>query len=596
MDMDSEYTKETRTGGSLETLKKVIKASEPKKLLIAIAIFISLIDVLASLIFPLIAKNLVDSMNAGTFSAAAVFGSSDAQLLFFLLLLGAVASGMSAYLLSKAGMLIAKRLKEQLFSGIIRRPVGYFDNVESGEIVSRFANDTRNISGLVTNNLAGLFEGALMLVGSAILLLALDVKLTLMIFGVILGTFAVMAPVLIKTAKFTEEINDQNAEFGSMLTRVFGEIRLVKGFTAEPIEVKRTSSQLGKIYRQGLRITRIEAMLAPLNGLALTVALLIIFGYGGMRVASGTLTIGTMTAFILYIFNIVVPIIQFSSIFTQYQKARGSSSVLSEMLNVEAYEKSNGSNPTTEQDRGQKIVFDNVKFSYGEAVDENGLDGFDLDGLVVPLGKCTALIGPSGGGKSTVFSLLQRFYSPHSGRILYKGNDIAGFDLNKWRTLIGTVPQGSNLLAGTVLDNVAYGDPEPCMDRAWKALEAANCLDFISGYDDLNKSVGENGILLSGGQKQRIAIARGFYRNPQILLLDEATSALDMDNEASVLEALSRLMKGRTTIVITHRVARLDWFDNVIAIERGRVRHEGTKDIKIAKVLKEYAMSETIVR
>lgn len=570
--MADQQENDTKSKGNLTTLYKVLVASAPRRGLILAGIAIALIDVAATLAFPLVAKQLVDSMGDDSFSLMGLVTSTTAQGLFALLLLGAVASGVSAYLLSKAGMLIARQLKGELFSSIIKRPVGFFDQSESGELVSRFANDTRNISGLVTHNLAGLFQGVLVLVGSTTILLWLDVPLTLMIFGVVLSSFAVMAPVLIKTAKYTERINDQNAEFGSRLTRVFGDIRLVKAFNAEPSEDQRTRARLEGIFTENLRIGRIEALISPVNGLALTVALLIIFGYGGMRVAQGTLTIGTLTAFILFIFNIVAPIIQFSMIFSQFQAARGSSAVLAEMLDESEAETNTGiASPLDVVSAQEAITFDGVSFSYvGE--NEDGPIEFHFDDIAIPLGKRTAIIGPSGGGKSTLFALLERFYTPQEGAILYRGRDIAGFDLSSWRSMIGMVPQGSNLFAGTILDNIAYGDPEPCMEKAWEAAQLANCGDFLDDRDAMLREVGENGILLSGGQKQRVAIARVFYRNPKILLLDEATSALDSGNEDQILSALEALMADRTTIAITHRVTSLNRFDNVVAIEEGRAR------------------------
>jgi ATP-binding cassette, subfamily B, bacterial AbcA/BmrA len=572
---DQEHVSAAPCRGNLASLRKVLEASAPRKRLIAAGIAVGLFDVVATVAFPLIARQLVDSMGDASFSLGALMTSPIALALFGLLALGAVASGISGYLLSKAGMLIARQLKGALFARLLRRPVGYFDRTESGELVSRFANDTRNISGLVTKSLAGVFEGALVLVGSAALLFMLDVPLTLMIFGVILGTFAIMAPVLIKTAKFTERINDQNARFGSLLTRVFSEIRLVKAFNAEPAEERRTRDQLGTIYRENLRISRIEALISPMNGLALTIAMLIIFGYGGLRVAQGTLTIGTLTAFILTIFNIVAPIIQFSMIFNQYQSALGSSAVLAGMLDETLEEPDAGTAALSAAAGGDAIIFDNVRFAYDSAAD-HGNEGeatlFNFDGVTIALGKRTAIVGPSGGGKSTLFALIERFYTPQTGRILYRGRDISDFDLGQWRSMIGVVPQGSNLFAGSVLENIAYGDREPCADRAWQAAQAANCGDFLTGPDSLLREVGEGGVLLSGGQKQRIAIARMFYRDPQILLLDEATSALDAGNEDNVLSALEQLMAGRTTLAITHRVASLDRFDHVLSIEHGRLR------------------------
>lgn len=593
---DREHVETAACRGTTVSLRKVLAASAPRKGLIVAGIAVGLFDVAATIAFPLIARQLVDSMGEGGFSLATLVASPIALALFGLLAIGAVASGVSGYLLSKAGMLIARQLKGALFARLLRRPVGYFDRTESGELVSRFANDTRNISGLVTKSLAGMFEGALVLVGSAVVLIMLDVPLTLMIFGVILGTFAIMAPVLIKTARFTERINDQNARFGSLLTGVFGEIRLVKAFNAEPVEERRTRKQLGMIYQENLRISRIEALISPMNGLALTIAMLIIFGYGGMRVAQGTLTIGTLTAFILTIFNIVAPIVQFSMIFNQYQSALGSSAVLAEMLDETLEEPDAGTAAPAAAAGENALIFEGVRFGY-DGAEQEAAALFDFDGVAIALGKRTAIVGPSGGGKSTLFALIERFYTPQAGRILYRGRDIAGFDLGQWRSMIGMVPQGSNLFAGSVLDNIAYGDPNPCAERAWRAAQSANCSDFLSRPDSLLREVGEGGVLLSGGQKQRIAIARMFYRDPQILLLDEATSALDAGNEDSVLGALEQLMADRTTLAITHRVTSLDRFDHVLAIEHGRLRPlpERCEDEAAAAIMPQQLVEEIVL-
>lgn len=581
-----------RLEGNTATLKRVLLASQPRKDLIAGGIFVSLIDVVATLAFPLLAMQLVDSLGSGSFTLRSLMSSPTAQALFLALVIGAIASGISAYMLSKAGMLIARQLKNELFKCVVHRPVGYFDETETGDFVSRFSNDTKNISGLVTQNLSGLFEGILVLIGSAILLLALDVKLTVMIFAVILGAFAIMAPVLIKTAKFTEEINDVNAVFSSTLTRVFGEIRLVKAYTAERAEKLRVKDQLDSVYRKGLRITKIEALISPVNGLALTFALLIIFGYGGMRVAAGTLTIGTMTAFILYIFNIVVPIIQFSVIFTQYQAAKGSSAVLSDMLEFSDSQIHGGDAINNKSSSAGSLKFENVTFSYGDADGDKPAE-FNLDGISFPVGKRTALIGPSGSGKSTVLALVQRLYEPTSGRITFCGKDISQLNIKSWRDIIGVVPQDSNMFRGTILDNVSYGAENIDIRKAWEAVQAANCHDFLPSQDSLHREVGEGGILLSGGQRQRLAIARAFYRDPAILLLDEATSALDTSNETIILDALQRLMKGRTTISITHRVSSLTRYDKVVAIEAGNVSMDNIdEDWPGNEVIKEKSIEE----
>jgi ATP-binding cassette, subfamily B, bacterial AbcA/BmrA len=552
--------------GSLRTLRTVLAAGGPPYAAIGVAIGIALIDVAATLAFPVVSKTIVDSMSSKGFAMGSLWSDPRLVLLFFLLVLGAIAGGVSGYLLSRAGLTIGTRLKARLFGTTIARPIAYFDRSDSGEIVSRFVSDTRNISGVVTKNLAGLVEGILLLVGSLVLLLMLDVALTAMIFAVILTTFAVMAPIVLKTSKITAELNDSNAALSGTLTRVFGEMRLMKAFTAERFESRRMDEGLGKILKGMLRLARIESALGPANGLALSAAMLLIFGYGGARVAAGTLSIGTLTAFILYIFNIVAPLIQLSVFLSQFQAAIGSSVNLAEMLDAPE-EAPAGPVAATMPRLAGTLRFEGVRFAY----DDEAEPFLDLDGLCIAAGARTAIVGPSGGGKTTIFSLIERFYDPQCGRITLDGIDIRRFGLREWRSQIGFVPQASTLISGSVLDNICYGDDRPAPARAWKAALAANCGDFLKSPADLDRFVGENGSLLSGGQKQRVAIARIFYRDPQLLLLDEATSNLDETNEGRILDALDRLMAGRTTVLITHRLSILGEMDHVVTLERGHI-------------------------
>lgn len=570
--MDSQAVRKSRNG-SFADLRKVIAAGKPEKSVIFFAIIVSGSEVVATLALPLIAKTVVDSMPSRDFTLAALMSDRLVVALLGLALAGAFFGGIGAYLLTRCGMRISRNLKERLFQSVIQRPVHYFDRSDSGALVSRFANDTRNISALATKNLGGLVQAILTLMGSAVMLVALDLRLTITIFAVLATAFLVIAPVLMRSTRFTQQINDQNAVLSGALTRVFAEIRLVKAFTAEAAEICRVVAHLDHIQSSNLRIARAEAVIAPVSGLALTAAMLLILGYGGGRVAVGTLSAGTLTAFILYIFNIVGPIIQFSMFFAQFRAALGSASELAALL--EPMSERAGDSSVSRGERppaltlatARSLKFEKVRFSYGDFPEET----LDLDGLVIPLGMRTVIIGPSGSGKTTILALIEQFYTPQQGRILLDGTDIRCFDLNDWRAGIGLVPQESALFAGTVLENICYGNGEFSIARALNAAKAAHCGDFITGAKDLDRPVGEAGCLLSGGQRQRIAIARTFYRDPAILLLDEATSSLDERNAEGVLAALRTLMLGRTTIMITHRLTAIEDFDNVVAIKNGRL-------------------------
>lgn len=543
-----------------------MRLGQPERLVIGIAIAVSLIEVAASLIFPVLTREIIDHLGPGGNGVL----RTRIVLLLAVVLAGGLAAAVSGYLFARSSQRFAQRLKQQLFTGLLNKPVAFFDDAEGGDLVSRITTDTQVLSQIGTKHLSGLINGLLLLGGSAIVLSMLDPALTLAILGIIGTAFLLMAPSFLKITAITKDINTCRAGVSAEIARVYGEVRLVKAMNAEAVEGRRIERRLAESFESNLRYARVEALLTPLNGLALTGAMIAIFTYGAGRVQSGLMTIGTLTVFILYIFNIVAPLIQISVFLTQFQTARGSSIHLCELLDRPGEREAAGPGiADAAAARDSSIRFENVKFSYpcrsGHAL--------AIQALEFPAGSRTAIIGESGAGKTTIFSLIERFYALEQGQILCGGRNIAMLDLALWRARIGYVSQAAPLMNGTIAGNVTYGeDGMPNQARLICAAEAANCMDFIEALDEgFDTPVGEGGVLLSAGQKQRIALARMFYRNPDILLLDEATANLDEGNEAVVLRSIQRLMDGRTSIVVTHRPAALAMVDRVVVMERGAV-------------------------
>jgi len=297
--------------------------------------------------------------------------------------------------------------------------------------------------------------------------------------------------------------------------------------------------------------------------------LVILIGYGGVRVASGDLSAGSLVAIIIYMFQIIVPFTQMASFFTAFQKAIGATERIQDILGLER--EATKQNRTVENP-AQDLSFQNLAFSYKEKPIIKGIN------LIVPAGKTTAFVGPSGSGKTTLFALLERYYQPASGEIKLGETNIADFNLRSWRSQIGYVSQESPLMSGTIKDNIKYGiEREVSDEEIMRAAELANAAEFINqlqeGYET---EVGERGIKLSGGQRQRIAIARAIIRNPKVLLLDEATSNLDSASEQLVQKALKQLMQGRTTLVIAHRLSTVVDADQIAVVEGGEITGIGT--------------------
>jgi len=368
-----------------------------------------------------------------------------------------------------------------------------------------------------------------------------------------------------KVAKSTQ---DEVATFSAQLGRVLQNIRLVKYSQSEARERIHGEQQVDRIYKFYLKEAKLVSILSPVMTLIMTLVLIVVFGYGGAQVASGALSAGALVAIIFYLIQIIVPFTQMASFFTAYQKTVGATERIQDILE-RAQENAEGKSLSAIE---QDVVLNDVTFAYGEKVILENIS------LTIPRGKVTAFVGESGGGKTTMFSMLQRFYEPKSGGIYYGDTAIRDIQLADWRGLFGYVSQESPLMNGTIRDNILYGvEQTPDDATIEEALRQANAWEFIMKLEQgLETPVGEGGIKLSGGQRQRIAIARAVLRNPRILLLDEATSSLDTESERLVQDALQTVMRGRTTLVIAHRLSTVQHADQLVILRDKQMQGVGT--------------------
>ena len=338
----------------------------------------------------------------------------------------------------------------------------------------------------------------------------------------------------------------------------------------------------------GLKEAKTQSLVSPIITLVLMAALVGIIGYGGMQVASGLITAGSLVAFLLYIFQIIMPMGQITTFFTQLQRSMGATMRIIEILSEQEEELHSGVELIK---ANEDIILSHVSFGYTD-------ESLILKGLntTIRAGKVTAIVGPSGGGKTTLFKLMERFYEPSEGSISLGGKPIHEYSLKSWRKHIGYVSQESPLLAGTIRDNICYGLEQDVSDiEVERAAEMAHALEFIQQLPEgFHTDVGERGLKLSGGQRQRIAIARALLRNPSILMLDEATSSLDSQSEQTVQSALNKLMIGRTTIVIAHRLSTVVDADQLLFIEKGEITGQGTHEelIQTHELYREFATQQ----
>ena len=556
---------ESSTGktGQLRRFFVLLARAKPPYAVFVVAVVLGMASTLVGLAVPLFMKGLVDGFSLSSLDTRQV-------LLIALAFAGqALVGAASSYLLTFTGQRTVANLRDLLWKKQLVLAVPYFDAHASGELVSRMNNDTAALKTLVAENVSGFLTGIISIIGAVAILLAMDWRMTVVMLAALPVTAAIMVPLGRVMRRVSKGTMDETARFTDVLSRVLSEIRLVKSSNAEGREYARGRGAIDGLFRLGLREGRVTSLITPLMSFVMMALMVVIIGYGGVRIASGAMSAGELVAFILYLIQIVMPISMITAFFTQLQKARGATESITALIDEPGEQP--GGLPVPSEENALSVR--DLRFGY-----EPGTPVLDGISFTLEPGTVTALVGPSGAGKTTVFSLLERFYAPQAGTILRGDTPIGDFALADWRRTIGYVSQDSPLLSGSIRDNLLYGvDRDVSQEELEEAARSANAHDFITslpnGYDT---EVGERGGKLSGGQRQRIAIARALLRAPSLLMLDEATSSLDSGSEAAVQEALARLMKGRTTLVIAHRLATVVDADQILFLQGGLVTGRGT--------------------
>ncbi|HGH0776716.1 TPA: ABC transporter ATP-binding protein [Staphylococcus pseudintermedius] len=547
--------------------------------LIIVAVTIASIGSLTGLLVPLFTGQVVDKFTFESISPVFIIA------LVAVFLVNAVLSGFGYYLLNKIGEKIIYAIRSVLWEHIIHLKMPFFDKNESGQLMSRLTDDTKVINDFISQKLPGFFPAVITLIGSLIMLFVLDWQMTLLTFITIPIFILVIVPLGKIMQKISTNTQTEIANFSGLLGRVLTEMRLVKVANTEKLELDKAHSNLKTIYNLGLKQAKIAAVVQPISGIIMLITIGIILGFGGMRIASGAISAGTLVAMIFYVLNLSIPLINLSTLVTDYKKAVGASQRIYEILH-EPLENIAAPNLQDEIPTGD-LKFDHVYFGYD---DTPVLKDVSFNVL---RGEVTAFVGPSGSGKSTLFSLIERMYEIDQGGIYYDGTSIDALSLTDWRRKIGYVMQSNAMMNGTIRDNILYGvDREVSEEELIHYAKLANCHEFImefeQGYDTI---VGERGLKLSGGQRQRIDIARSFVKNPDILLLDEATANLDSESERKIQEALDILMENRTTIVIAHRLSTIKKAGQIIFLDHGEVTGKGRHE----ELMQTHAMYQQFV-
>ncbi len=528
-----------------------------------------------SLSYPLIIGHLVDGVLGGEGRA----GVDRWALTLVLIFAGmGVATMVRAYLFTVAGERVVARLRQDLYRALIGQEIGFFDRQRTGELTNRLASDTTVIQKAVTVNVSMALRFLVQAVGAIAILAWISWKLTLVMLAVvpIVAAGAGLYGRLIR--RVSRKVQDALAESTAVAEETLAGVRTVRAFARERHEAARYGEAVMRAFELARKRAWLGASFQGAVSFAGYGSIAAVLWYGGVLLSEGNMSFGELTSFLLYTFTVAFAIGALSGLWEDFAKALGASERVFELMDRESRVASGELEPAAVEGR---VRFEGVSFAYPTRPDQPVLRGASLR---LEPGEAVAVVGPSGAGKSTVAALLSRFYDPDNGRILLDEHPLTQLSPDWLRERVGVVSQEPVLFATSIAENIRYGRPTARQAEVEAAARAANAHDFVVGFSEgYETMVGERGVRLSGGQKQRIAIARAVLKDPEVLVLDEATSALDAESEHLVKEALERLMKQRTTLVIAHRLSTVRNADRVVVIDEGRVVQEGTHDDLVAR-------------
>ena len=538
------------------------------------AMFCTIMAAAGNLYIPWIIKDMIDEVLAD--KNGTMLNWIAASIIAIFVVRGLFWYGQN-YLMSYVGQSVIIDIRAAVFKKLQRLSVSFYDKNKTGTIMSYVTNDVNALQSAMVENTIEMITEGFILIGSVVAMIYLDWRLTLFTvctFPVVLWFMEFFGKKIRKTGG---RIQECTADITSVLQESVASARVIKSFVREDYEVDRFDVENRANFRANMKNAQLMATLTPVVELVAAIGVTMIIWYGGNNVINGTITAGSLVAFLTYAVNISNPIKRLTRVIGNIQKALAAAQRVFMIIDMpEEIAESRDAKQLPEV--SGKVEFQNVSFAY----DDKGTVITDLSFSVKP-GEVIAIVGPSGAGKSTIANLLPRFYDVNKGDIKIDGHSVREVTLDSLREQVGIVPQETMLFNGSVYNNILYGRLDATKEEIEAAAKAANAHDFIMQLTDgYETKLGDRGVNLSGGQRQRIAIARAILKNPRILILDEATSALDTESERVVQEALDRLMVGRTSFVIAHRLSTVKNADKILVLEKGNLVESGTHDELLA--------------
>ena len=493
----------------------------------------------------------------------------------------AIASASRYYLVTTIGERVVADLRSSVFDHLTALSAPFFDTAKTGELTSRLTADTTQIKSAVGSAVSVALRNVVLFLGSATMMVITSPKLS----GFVLAAIPLIVLPLVgfgrSVRRRSRAAQDTLADASAYAAELIGAVRTLQAFTNEPMASGRFSEAVGRAYGAAIQSTRARAILTAIIIFLASASVVMILWVGAQDVIAGEMTPGRLSQFVLFAVFAASGLGQLSEVWGELSQAAGSAERLAELLAIEPEIRA-PAHPVPLPPRPRaEVAFDNVRFAYPARPEADVLDGVSFH---IKPGEKVAIVGPSGAGKSTIFHLILRFYDPKSGTVTFDGVRLPEADPAELRRHIALVPQDTAIFAMSVRDNIGFGRPGAADADIERAAEDAAAAVFISALPQgYGTPVGERGVTLSGGQRQRIAIARAILREAPLLLLDEATSSLDAESETLVQTALTRLMAGRTTLVIAHRLATVLSCDRILVLDQGRIVEEGTHDSLAAR-------------